>query len=124
MKIVGIFGWLLAALLCGCDRPVTEVSPVQYRLSGTARRAVVEYRLPDGSTNRQTVAIPFQSDIYPYPLRTTAFVRASNTTASGEMWLEIYIDGHLDRGLGFKPMAQHTTNAYGVVSATCYVGAR
>ncbi len=119
---VGLF--VLAVTLCGCDRPGDNKPAVQYQLTGTARKAVVEYRLPDGSVEQRTVAIPFTSQKYRFPIGSDVDVKARNTGASGDLRVEVRVDGYPDRGLAFDPFTQYTTNAYGAVSASCLVSAK
>ena len=75
---------------------------------------------------QRIVAIPFTSDKcwFPIPSRVDAYVKARNTGASGDLRVEILVDGQPDYGLAFRPSAQYTTNAYGVVCAKCIVGAQ
>ena len=118
MKTIQFIGWLvLAGTLCSCSRP-HDSCRVQYRVTGTARAALVKYRLPQGDTEQRTVSLPFKSDKYWFRIRALAAIQAQNSAATGDLRAEILIDG------APAPRLAYTTNAYDTVSISWLVGAR
>jgi hypothetical protein len=98
---------------------------VQYRVTGTARGAEVKYRLPRGSIEQRTVALPFTTGQWWFRVRDSAFIEARNTGASGDLRVEILIEGQPDPLLRSNPVpGPYATNAYGIARASCCVGAR
>ena len=120
MKTLRIVGWLvLAGTLSSCDtRRGTEFS-VQYRVTGTARAAEVKYRLPQGGAEQRTVSVPFTTGKYSFPVGARVFIEARNTGASGDLRVQIVVNGEIDPWFHARA---YTTNAYSIVTASGSVG--
>jgi len=122
MTRLHVIGWLmLAAACCGCG-PSQYDHRVQYRVTGTARGAEANYRLPRGRVEQRTISVPFTSDVYWFHPGVQAFVEARDTGGSGDLRVEILVDGFPDH-LFYSPRipGPYTTNAYGTVRAVTWV---
>jgi hypothetical protein len=127
MKTLRTVGWLvLAGTLCGCDASrKEELLRVQYRVTGNAPGAQVKYSLPRGSIEQRTVSVPFTSAEYRFHFGDVADIEARNTGASGDLRVEILVEGRSIRP--YPPPSRHlrpsyTTNAYGTVGAADWLG--
>jgi len=127
MKPLRMLGWLaLAGALSSCDRArESNTCSVQYRVTGTARRAAVKYRLPQGTIEERTVSLPFTTARCWFHIPSPASIEARNMGASGDLRVEILVAGQPDPLVfGSHGIGSYTTNAYGIVRANCDVGVR